>query len=84
MAHKEAVAKKAELVKRVRELADSGATYAAIARETGINRATVKRYLSTGFNPACGKYGVADVGKITPYAEEIKGLLDRTKAARSK
>lgn len=76
-AHNEAVAKKTELVKRVRELADGGATCAAIARETGISRVTVKRYLSPNYNPSHGKYGVAGPGKIQPYAEEIKGLLNQ-------
>jgi DNA-binding NarL/FixJ family response regulator len=69
--HLEAVKKLTERVKTVRELKDQGYGIRVIARKTGINRGTVRTYLSPSFVTVNGQYGKHREGKLAPYRDTV-------------
>ncbi len=69
--------KKINLVNKARELEEQGYKRSKIAEGLGITYPTVKRYLSADFNPVNGLYNTTIGSKIKPYADIIRGMLDK-------
>jgi transposase/predicted transcriptional regulator len=69
--HLETVKRLTERVKAVRELKKQGYGICAITRKTGINRGTVRRYLSPSFVAVNGQYGKHREGKLEPYRDTV-------------
>jgi hypothetical protein len=69
--HLEAVRKLTERVQMVRELKHQGYGIRVIARKTGIDRGTVRRYLSPSFTAVNGQYGKHREGKLAPYRDTV-------------
>ena len=67
--------KKREVVGEVRSLAAQGLANADIARVVGLDRATVRKYLSLSFNPAKTDFGSKKPGKLNPYTDTIDAML---------
>lgn len=77
--HKANVEKKMKAVERVRELSKQGSNKSEIARQTGISRATVAKYLKEDFNPSSAYYNTTVSSKIKPYAAAMKDMLSEGK-----
>lgn len=77
--HNANLKKKMEVVERVRELSKQGFNKSGIARQTGISRATVAKYLKEDFNPSSRYYNTTVSSKIKPYATIIKDMLSEGK-----
>jgi hypothetical protein len=81
--HKQNTEKKALMVEKVRELRQKGLSCTAIGKETGLAYATIKGYLSPGFNPDCGNFGTGLGSKFKPYAEDVKRMLAEGKTFKT-
>lgn len=73
--HRKNLAKKREMVEQVRELNGQGLKVSEIAQQSGLNRATVKKYIQEDYNPESAWYGRKQPSKLKPYEEKIKELL---------
>ena len=80
--HNASLEKKQETIQKVRELKETGLNNGEIAKEVGINRITVAKYLKPHYNPTSGKYNTTAPSKIKPYGEDIKRLLSEGKTFR--
>lgn len=80
--HNASLEKKLSIIKRVRELHKTGLNNGEIAREVGINRVTVAKYLKPDYNPVSAMYNTTYASKIKPYAQDIKRLLSEGKTFR--
>jgi len=78
--HSASVGRKLATVEKVRSLASKGTPVTDIARECGIDRKTVQRYLDPGFDPESSHYGSSMPSKLEPYKKKIDSMLkDRRK-----
>jgi transposase len=75
--HDAIVSKKEGNIARVKELHKQNYSNSAIARETGLSRHTVKRYLDTNVSPVHGAYGTYSGGPLTPFHDDINKLLSK-------
>ena len=75
--HEKNIAKKEAMVKLVRSLDGQGLKISEIARQTGLDRATVKKYIQKDYRPGNGGYGQKRPSKLKPYENKIKELLCR-------
>jgi hypothetical protein len=69
--------RKVALVEQVIGLTEEGYTRGAIAEKLGISYPTVKKYQSPGFSPTHALYNTTRFSKITPYTDDIKGMLEK-------
>ncbi len=75
--HQEKVQKKLDLISEVQSLNKKGLSQNLIAKELGIDRRTVKKYLSSGFKPTNGNYGTNRNSPLKKYESDIKKLLSQ-------
>ncbi len=75
--HESAVSKKAANIAIVKKLHEQKYTNKAIARETGLSRKTVKRYLDPNVSAVHGLYGTYSGGPLTPFHNDINKLLSK-------
>ena len=75
--HEKNIAKKEAMVKLVRSLDGQGLKISEIARKTGLDRATVKKYIQKDYRPESGGYGQKRPSKLKPYEDKIKEMLCR-------
>ena len=80
--HNASLEKKLSIVKRVRELHKTGLNNGEAAREAGINRVTVAKYLKPDYNPVSAMYNTTYASKIKPSAQDIKRFLSEGKTFR--
>jgi DNA-binding CsgD family transcriptional regulator len=80
--HTASTEKKRSVVKNVHRLAAQGATASNIAKELGIDRATVRKYMNEDFEPSNGDYGNKKPGKLNPYTEKINAMLCQRRTFR--
>lgn len=73
--HKKNLAKKKERVRQVRELSGQGLKVAEIARQSGLDYATVKKYIREDYDPESAWYGRKQPSKLKPYEGKIKEML---------
>lgn len=75
--HEVAVSKKAANIARVKKLHEQKYSDRAIARETGLSRHTVKKYLDQNVSTIHGSYGTSRSGPLAPFHEDINKLLNK-------
>lgn len=80
--HKANLEKKLSIIERVKQLHKTGMNNGEIAKEVGINRVTVAKYLKPDYNPVNAMYNTTHKSKIKPYAQDIKQLLSEGKTFR--
>ena len=73
--HEKNLAQKREAVAEIRSLSAQGLRVSEIARKTGRNYATVKKYLREDYNPESAGYGRKQPSKLKPYENTIKEML---------
>lgn len=73
--HEASVSKKTNNIIIVRKMHEQKYSIAAIARETGLSRHTVKIYLDPNVSAVHGLYGTSSSGPLTPYHDDINKLL---------
>lgn len=64
-----------EMVRQVRKLNGQGLKVSEIARQSGLDRATVKKYIQEDYDPESAWYGRKQPSKLKPYEGRIKELL---------
>jgi len=74
--HEASVNKKQRNIDNVRQLYKDGCAIKAIARETGLTRKTVKRYLDPNTSAVHAAYGTTRKSPLTPFHELIDELLE--------
>lgn len=75
--HEKVIAKKEERVRQVRAMDEQGLKISEIARQTGLDRATVKKYIQKDYRLEGGGYGQKRPSKLKPYEDRIKEMLCR-------
>jgi predicted transcriptional regulator len=73
--HEEKIKQKMEIVNEVRELKSQGLSERKIAKQVGLGRVTVSKYLDEKFNPSHAAYDVRKTGKLTRFEDEINSML---------
>ena len=73
--HEEKVQQKLELVNEVRNLKALGLSERKIAKQLNLARRTVSKYLDEDFNPSNANYDERRAGILTPFENEINGML---------
>jgi transposase len=73
--HEVALSKKAAIIARVRKMHEQNYSARAIARETGLSRHTVRRYLDPNVSAVHGLYGTSSSGPLAPFHDDIRELL---------
>ncbi len=73
--HDKNLAKKEETVSRVRALYKQGLNVSEVARQSGLNCATVKKYIQEDYDPENAGYGRKQPSKLKPYEGKIKEML---------
>ena len=74
--------KRADCVRRVRELAAQGFNQQEIRQMTGHVSTTIKKYLDPDFTPESKEYGRNYPSKLKPYCEKIDELIGLHKTFR--
>ncbi|QSZ28432.1 ISL3 family transposase [Aceticella autotrophica] len=75
--HKETVARKQEKINKVREMFKNGYSKAAIAREIGIDKHTVNKYLDPNYSAVHASYGIKKPGKLSLFIDEINRYIEQ-------
>ena len=80
--HYDSVERKTKAIQRVRDLAAQGLNPSAIARETGHDYKTVKKYLDDNSAAESKGYGSSFASKLKPYTNIIDDMLQMGKKFR--
>ncbi|WP_096232270.1 hypothetical protein [Thermoanaerobacterium sp. RBIITD] len=75
--HEETVARKQEKINKVQEMFKHGYSKAAIAREIGIDKRTVNKYLDPNYSAVHASYGVKKPGKLSLFIDEINCYIEQ-------
>ncbi len=75
--HKKNLAKKKKMVEWVRVLDEQGLKVSETARQSGLARATVEKYVREGYDPESACYGRKQPSKLKPYEGKIKEMLQQ-------
>jgi len=73
--HSMAIKRKQVVVENVRSLSAQGISGRVIAKEIGLSKSTVSKYLDINFDPANKGYGSKRPSKLKPYIDDINRLL---------
>lgn len=75
MEHEKNLYQKQQTLERVKVLNAQGLSQLEIAKEVGLSRTSVWRYLKSGFSLSSSHYDQKHASKIKPYEKTIKSML---------